>query len=120
MLTFATVFYHSVDMKAIISDLLESYKYVQSQTGLREGLHKAGALIDVDPRRCAALGWSAGGSSVIYLVSHRSDGNCKWRDFNVLVLGNFTMGTTGPMMAGKNGLDRRTGRCDRAFQQGSH
>jgi hypothetical protein len=69
MLTFATVFYHSVDMKAIISDLLDSYKYVQSQTGLREDLHKAGALIDVDPRRCAALGWSAGGSSVIYLVS---------------------------------------------------
>jgi hypothetical protein len=120
MLTCATALYHSVDMKAIITDLLNSYNYIHSQTGLREDLHKAGALIDVDPRRCAALGWSAGGSSVIYLVSLGSGGNCKWRDFNVLVLGNLTMGTTGPMMAGKNGLDRRTGRRDRASQQGSH
>jgi hypothetical protein len=37
--------------------------------GLRADLIKAGAMIDVVPRRCAALGWSAGGSSVIYLVS---------------------------------------------------
>jgi hypothetical protein len=69
MLTYATVFNYSADMKAIIADLLDSYKYVQSQTGLRADLIKAGAMIDVDPRRCAALGWSAGGSSVIYLVS---------------------------------------------------
>jgi hypothetical protein len=79
MLTFVTVFYHSVDTKAIISDLLDSYKYVHSQTGLRADLIKAGAMIDVDPRRCAALGWSAGGSSVIYLVSQA--GYYKWRGF---------------------------------------
>ncbi|KAG7528299.1 hypothetical protein FFLO_06262 [Filobasidium floriforme] len=64
-----------VDMKAIISDLLDSYKYVQSQTGLRADLVKAGAMIDVDPRRCAALGWSAGGSSVIYLAAAIEQGN---------------------------------------------
>ena len=81
MLTCATVFNYSVDMKAIISDLLDSYKYVQSQTGLRKDLHKAGAVIDMDPRRCAALGWSAGGSSVIYLVSLGSGGNWKWQGF---------------------------------------
>ena len=66
-------------MKAIISDLLDSYEYVQSQMGLRGDLHKAGATIDIDPRRCAALGWSAGGSSVIYLVSQA--GYHKWRGF---------------------------------------
>jgi hypothetical protein len=86
-------------MKAIISDLLDSYKYVQSQTGLREDLHKAGALIDVDPRRCAALGWSAGGSSVIYLVSLGSGGNCKWRDSNIPVSGDLMMGIIGSMVA---------------------
>jgi hypothetical protein len=57
----------SVGIDEILEDLLDSYRYVQGQ--LAKDLNSVGVSIRIDAARCSAHGWSAGGSSVVYLVS---------------------------------------------------
>lgn len=54
-------------MDAVVEDLLDAYIYVQR--GLVKDLRSEGVSLRIDVDRCSAHGWSAGGSSVVYLVS---------------------------------------------------
>lgn len=51
----------------MVEDLLDAYIYVQR--GLVKDLRSEGVSLRIDVDRCSAHGWSAGGSSVVYLVS---------------------------------------------------
>lgn len=62
-----------VGIEEILEDLLDSYRYVQGQ--FTRDLDSAGVSIRIDPGRCSAHGWSAGGSSVVYLASEISRHN---------------------------------------------
>jgi hypothetical protein len=53
-------------MKDIREDLVDGYRYVQ--TTLNKDLQEAGSSVIVDPSRCSYLGWSAGGTNVLYMV----------------------------------------------------
>jgi hypothetical protein len=58
---------NSASLDDIRKDLLDSYEYIQSRLNI--DIFEAGGSSMVDGSRCCALGWSAGGANVVYLVS---------------------------------------------------
>jgi hypothetical protein len=60
--------HHSVIANEIRGDLVDAYRYLQDR--LNPSLMEKGFTKDViDPKRCFAMGWSAGGISSLWLVS---------------------------------------------------
>lgn len=68
----------------IREDLLDAYKYVQKQINV--DLLEAGAIYTLDGSRTCALGWSAGASNVLWLVSRLGH----------LPTGRFSLNRAGP------------------------